>query len=261
MTSRKPAKPTRIVQRGNGHSYYLDGVKVPGVTTILNGGIPKPALVDWAAKTTAAYAVDRWDELDGLRPSERLAKLERARWDKTEEAAARGTDVHELAHRLGRGEEVEVPPALDGYVRAYLDFTNDFDVEEVMAEFVVVKRLPWVAYMGKPDLYAYLTIDGVRESWLLDWKTGKGVYAEAALQLAAYNDADEYLDDAGDPVAYEPADRLGVVHLRADGYELRPVVAEPEDSPAALAVFQYCTVVAEYADAPRGTYLGDAIRP
>ena len=44
---------------GKGHSYYLDGEKIPGVTSVLGDGLAKPALINWAAKTVAGYAVER----------------------------------------------------------------------------------------------------------------------------------------------------------------------------------------------------------
>jgi len=41
---------------------------------VLNAGFPKSALVNWAAATTAGFAVDHWDELTELTPSKRLAE-------------------------------------------------------------------------------------------------------------------------------------------------------------------------------------------
>lgn len=40
---------TTIARRNHGrnHSYTVDGQKVPGVTTIIGNGLPKPALVAW----------------------------------------------------------------------------------------------------------------------------------------------------------------------------------------------------------------------
>ena len=45
-------KPTHYYQDANGN-------RIPGVTTILNEGLPKPALINWAANATAEAAVLR----------------------------------------------------------------------------------------------------------------------------------------------------------------------------------------------------------
>ncbi|HRE00728.1 MAG TPA: hypothetical protein PLV68_05480, partial [Ilumatobacteraceae bacterium] len=55
----KKAPATRIQNYGKGHGYFLDGEKVRGVTTIIGDGIPKPALLDWSAKMTAQFVVNR----------------------------------------------------------------------------------------------------------------------------------------------------------------------------------------------------------
>lgn len=49
-------------QHGRNHSYRLNGDKLPGVTTIIGDGLPKPALIGWAAKTIAEYVADRLDQ-------------------------------------------------------------------------------------------------------------------------------------------------------------------------------------------------------
>lgn len=258
--TRAPVLATRQIKRGRGHSYICDGEPAPGVTSILGDGIPKPALINWASRVTAGYAVDHWDDLAGLPPSKRLKELEGARYATSGAAMARGTEVHELAHRLGAGHEVEVPEHLTGFVDSYLAFTADFGVDEILAERVVVKRTPWGPYMGMFDLAARLTTLG-DEVWLLDWKTNAtGIFPETALQLAAYADADTYLDDEGIEQPMPHVDRLGAVWLRADGYDLIPVVTEPEGELAPLAVFQYAMQVARFTGAARGTYLAPSIQ-
>src|SRR5690606_1778475 len=70
------AMPFKRRNAGRGH-YYVDedGTRFDGVTTLLGEGLPKPALVNWAANTTADYAVDHWDELSRNTISERINKL------------------------------------------------------------------------------------------------------------------------------------------------------------------------------------------
>ena len=145
---------TRRINRGRGHSYLLDGERADGVTWIVSNGVPKPALIDWAARTTAGYAIDHWDELAELKASERLRKLEKARWAETDTAAVRGTNVHSLAQQLAAGEEVDVPEHLVGHVDAYLSFARDWEPEEIIVESVVAHRR--YRYMGTLDLIARL---------------------------------------------------------------------------------------------------------
>lgn len=209
---------------GRGHS-YIDtetGEKIRSVTKILDG-IPKH-LEKWAAETTANYAVDHWDELSEMLPTERLKAMYGARTRQLQAASTRGTKIHSLASKLVAGTAVEMPPDLEPYVLAYVDFLNDFDVQPILVEAVVVSHEH--GYCGTLDLAAgLLTADGLdHETWLLDIKTGKGVYGESALQLAGYGFADAWVDDDGGEHTMPIIDRFGVVHLGPDGYELLPVV-------------------------------------
>lgn len=248
------AAPTRRINRGRGHTYEIDGRKVDGVTTVLGDGIPKPALIDWAARTTAEYAVDHWDELAEETGTGRLRKLERARWDTTKTAAARGTTVHDLAMRLAAGEEVTVPEPLTGHVDAYQRFVDEWQPRELLVEVPVFHRT--LHYAGTLDLVAELA-DGW--TWLLDWKTsGTGIFPESALQLAAYRNAEFYLDDAGEEQPMPPIDFAGCVWLRADGYDLKPVDAGDE----AFLIFRYAQqVVRRFTREPRDRWVLDTVAP
>ena len=245
-------QPTRRINRGRGHSYEIDGRPVDGVTTLISDGIPKPALVDWAARTTAEYAVDHWDDLAEETGTARLRRLERARWDKTKAAAARGTTIHDLAMRLASGEEVTVPEAIQGHVDAYLRFVEEWQPEELLVEAPVFHRTLW--YAGTLDLVARLA-DG--NNWLLDWKTSaSGIYSESALQLAAYRHAEFTLDADGNEQPLPPIDFAGCVWLRADGYDLKPVDAGDDT----FLIFRYAQQVARrFAREPRDRFILDTL--
>jgi hypothetical protein len=217
--------PAGIARRnyGSGHRYTLDGRDVPGVTTILKT-LDKPALIDWAANTTAAYAIDHWAELADMSPSERLNTLKGARWGENRRAIKRGHSVHELAERLAAGDEVDVPDELAGHVEAYVRFLDEWDPEVMLSETVVGSRR--YRYGGTLDLLARV---GDGRVWLFDVKTGgKGVFGETALQLAAYARADVYLDRHGDEQPMPAVDAIAAIHVRADGYSVR-VPAPPID--------------------------------
>jgi hypothetical protein len=210
---------------GRGHSYIVDGQKLPGVTTIIDGTLPKKALIEWAGKTTANYAIDYWDELSQETPSKRLARLNGARFEEKDTAARRGTEVHTLGEQLVRGDRVDVPDELAGHVESYLNFLDTWNPEPVQVEMVVANRT--VGYCGTADLVADLA--GTR--WLLDLKTGRsGIFGETALQCAAYRRAEAYLGADGQehPVAELGIQRVGAIHVRADGWDLRPLVDDDD---------------------------------
>lgn len=245
------------VNRGKSHHYIDDetGDRIPGVTTILSDGLPKPALINWSANATAEAAVDRWDELSAMAPSVRLKTLQGARYADRDRAANRGTAVHDLAERLAQGERVTVPEELAGHVESYVRFLDEFDVQPVLIERTVYSRRNH--YCGTFDLIAEL-LDPEdpepdpalrrRETWLLDIKTNRsGIFGDIALQLAAYRHADVYIDDDGTEAPMPQVQRVGAVHVRADGYDLIPV----EAGPLQWRQFLYVQQVAEFVSTSR----------
>lgn len=249
---------------GRGHGYTIDGQKVPGVTTVIGNGLPKPALMGWAAKTIAEYVADRLDQKDGHVVADQLVadlgdiargrskpwpeKLSRTKvaeqlkgvhYEDRDQAANRGTAVHNLAEKLAHGEEVEVPDELTGHVDSYLQFLEDWQPTDALVEVVVgnVKE----RYSGTLDMIATLA-DGRR--WLLDIKTSRsGPYGEVALQLAGYRFAEWAVID-GDLVPMPEVDCCGVIWVRADGYDLFPF----EAGLAQYRIFQYVRQVGDFLE-------------
>jgi hypothetical protein len=184
--ARAKAPPTRIQRAGNGHTYYIDGDRAPGVTTILGDGLPKPALMSWAAGAVADFVVNRLniarkddgttrivaDDLvrDALAwnatrtkptavgPGEELPRLALAeilkniRYRDLDETSNRGSEVHKFGEKLARGQAVEVPEELVGHVKSYVRFLNEWQPTNALVERVIVNRR-W-GYMGKLDLIA-----------------------------------------------------------------------------------------------------------
>jgi hypothetical protein len=213
----------RIIHRGKGHSYTIDGEPADGVTTLIGDGIPKPALINWAANTTAGYAVDHWAELADMSVSQRLKALQGARYADLDAAGKRGTEVHGLAERLFHGEEVDVPEAIAGHVESCVRFFDEWKPQPVLSETVIGHRR-W-RYCGKFDAIADFPGRGRR---LYDYKTARsGIYGETALQLSAYAHAETYVD--GDqneqPLADvgHDLDQAYGVWIRADGYDVFPL--------------------------------------
>ena len=234
--------------RGNQyHDYYLDKVKVPGVTTILNKGLAKPFLVDWAARTVAEFVADHPDDIDALRRLGRdsmVDGLKGAHRTARDTAATKGTAVHELAAKVVHGEQVEVPEHLWPYVNGYVKWLEEFDVQPHLTERVVANR-KW-GYAGTFDLIATLG----RGPWagrtpLLDIKTGKSVYGETSLQLAAYARAEFYLDDDQAETVMPGIDCTAVVHVTDEGTVMFPAATTTQQVDEHFKVFTHVAYLAK----------------
>lgn len=253
------APPIRRVDSANGKHHYEDanGTRVPGVTTLIDQGKPKPALINWAGNATAEAAINRWDELADEPPATRLAKLKRARYDEKDLAANRGTEVHKLGEALVHGEAVDVPAELHGHAAAYSKLLDEFKVEPVAAEFSVAHY--GVGYAGSGDLIAYFTLPRIgRKLLLADLKTNKsGIFAETALQLAAYRYAQVLLADGTDterPML--EVDGTAAIHITPTGAHLVPVTTND----AVFRAFRYVMQVAAFEKAGNDL-IGTPIRP
>jgi hypothetical protein len=249
------AAATRRVNRGGGHSYFLDGEPVDGVTRIVREGIPKKNLVGWAARTVAGYAVDHWADLAEQSTSARLRELERAAWANgtAPRCAARPFTV--TPPRLAAGETVDVPDELAGHVDAYLAFADAYRLDEIIVEATVIYRgpTPATSYMGTLDVIG--TLDG-GDAWLIDWKTGaSGIWPETALQLSAYANAQHYIAADGNELPMPKIERAAAVWLRADGYDVIPC----EIGPATFRTFQYAQQIAHFAESDRSAFVGEAL--
>lgn len=204
----------------NGHRYRLDGKPIPGVTTMLGKGLPKPALPRWAAKVCGEYVADNLDTLAALPDRESvIATVKQSPWTQRDQAAVRGTDVHAIAEAVLHGREVEVPPHLEGHVDGYVRFLDEWQPEPLLTERPVASRHWW--YAGTFDAIVKLR-DG--RVLMVDNKTSKGVYGETALQLAAYAGAEFYVDDQETEQPIPDTDGLAVVHITATGTDLYPVL-------------------------------------
>lgn len=198
---------------GDGHSYTLDGEKVPGVTTVL-GVLDKPALVGWAAKESAGYAIEHWDELAQLPLMKRAEQIEKARFEKNRQAIVRGHRIHEFGNKLAHGQPVQVPDEYRGPAEAYARFLDAWEIETVATETPVCHTE--YRYAGTFDVIGRSPRLG---QVMLDIKSGKAAYDETGLQEAAYRNADLMIDDQ--PMI--DTDGAYVAHLNGDVFDLLPL--------------------------------------
>jgi hypothetical protein len=208
----------------HGRHYKTDAGNLPSVTNVI-GTLDKPALVPWAAKMAATRAIERrhiWlPMLEDGETEEALDYLKRNWRTKRDNAADQGTSVHEaLEHWLDTGgEKLEVALSQEPYFKAGRDWWNQMvavnGAELVATEASLVNLDADHAYAGTVDLVA--TFAG--QVIFADWKTGSGLYREAAMQLVALMRCTHLLaaDGTLTPVTWDaPAQGYGV-HLKPSG--------------------------------------------
>ena len=236
------------------HRYYLDKKLVPGVTTILGKGIPKPALTYWSAKMVAEWVINNPEGVEHLRAmgdGPAIAALKQVPWEKRDQAAIRGTDIHALAEKIIHGEDVEVPDHLLSYVEGYVRWLEAFEVTPVLTEQVVASR-QW-NYCGKFDAI----VEFGRGPWkgrspLLDWKTSSGIYGETALQTAPYALAEFYAPTVDLECAMPYIDCTAVVHITEGETILYPLAKDKTELAEHFRVFTHVNYLAQKVDYIKG---------
>lgn len=217
------------------HRYQWNESDVlPSVTTIGKVLDKSGPLVGWAKRITAEAAVSnatelpKWIEMAGPKGAADL--LTKAADYKRDTAADLGSAIHNIADRIVKGQVYSVSEEQQPFVDAYMKFIEDWKPEFLLVEAMVFSLAH--RYAGTLDLVCRLN----GETWLIDIKTGKGVYPDYALQLAAYGYA-EFVGLPGDPTEYAIPDieRWGVLHVRPEGYELHPMAVDSDTFDAFLA--------------------------
>lgn len=223
-----------------GHGYQLDGVKVPGVTTILNA-LPKN-LSQWAADCAANEAIEHWNELAELPLTKRLDRIRFAHKDTVKAAALRGTGIHGYGEKLVHGEDIQIPEEYLGPAQAYARFLDEWQIEPVATEVLVGNATH--GYAGRGDLWGRI---GKRDNALayIDVKTGKGIYESVVLQCAGYDGAELWQPD-GVEKPYEPVDLVAVAHVGPDSVRLIPIKGAAGAKPGVPEFRQFLYVKQTY---------------
>lgn len=215
------------------HRYYWNGKgPLPSVTSILSV-LDKPAVVQWAKRTVAEFAVKSF--VDGSletrldqhpRPVDETVRWLASLPDYQKDEAGRlGSGVHLLADMASRASEsdseaFQVSDLEKPYLEAFQDFLGFLELSQ--SQIVSSEKMVWSSdgYAGTYDLLVRMpATDTEHHMWLLDIKTSKGYYPETALQLVAYGYADQIILE-GNPDGYPMpiVNRYGVLHLRPDVY-------------------------------------------
>ena len=234
-----------VAVRGKGRHYKnpKSGKLVPSVTNVLSV-LDKPALPRWSAGLVAQKAFEIRHDLDEMGEEEAVKFLRNAPWRKSEAAAERGTTIHEWLEKAMLGEAV---PDLDGealdYEQAAHGWLDAFKPEPIRLECTLFAP----SYAG--------TADGVvrigDENWLIDFKTSKGLYESAALQLAALYACPIVANEDG---WYDRphVDRVAAIRIGTNGeFEMREVdslAAHEKAFRACLKVWEWQKTVKPFGE-------------
>lgn len=229
---------------GPAHKTTNPELRVTGATTLINGGIPKPNLLHWYARTTAEFVRDNPLEVERLRNLDNdpdglimVKELAKAPENKRDEAAARGSDVHDLAERIIHGQAVDVPDLLAPYVDGYLDLIDKWDIQPILTETSIGNRKDW--YAGRFDCLGTIgKLGGIVA--LIDWKTSNNVYGETGLQTAGYSRAEFYVTDTApdEELPLPEVEATFVVHIRPGESMLYPLAKNRAEIDRHYALFQ-----------------------
>lgn len=232
---------------------WIRGKRLTGVTTAIKPIDFDPGrLLNWAAKTNgigiAQLAAQTLDEeavdIDGLRSDLAWLRSADAIWDALQaasltfddvrdQAATRGSNVHELAlQALATGKPTPDYAALSeeeaGYANAVSSFWLDYEPQPLQVEQVVYSEDLGVA--GRMDLRATIPrLDGIV---IVDAKTSKYIGEKDHVQLAGY-------EALADICGIGASVGQHVLQVRADGtYLLIPGAASSEDFLAAVDLYR-----------------------
>jgi len=229
FTATKDAK--EVVYSVNRMGYTIDGKLYRRVTSMLGGGIPKPALVGWGIKATSEYAWEHRDVWCKLNKTDAIKLLKGSPYSQRDDAAARGTAVHKTLEALLGNTEMPQDLTEDeqACADAAADFLADRDSQHLGTEITVFNDS--IGYAGTLDLWEI----NEGTTWILDYKTSKsGVFPDMAIQQVAYQRAEYALVKArplGDgksvakviPWTTEYCEHLGIVHVSPKGAVLHPI--------------------------------------
>lgn len=189
----KAELPQGFYFRESDHSYFMDGEKMTGITTIL-GTIAKPALIGWASKMCAEYIKEHaTEEPSGyLRfPKTLLEEAKNAHTKKKEAGATAGTDTHALAEEWikgcienNEGRASEMNSEVTAYyqpIKPFIDWAQKEGIRFVSSEEKLYSKQMFIA--GTADFI--FEKDGKR--FIGDIKTYKKLWDRVPmLQCAGY---------------------------------------------------------------------------
>jgi hypothetical protein len=211
----KPALAREDETGGRVYIHPLTGETVPSVTTIIGEGIPKPKLVNWAARMAAEYACTYWTRLSTVPIQQRVVDIKEAHIRYTDEKADIGDQVHSMVECWATGQPYPDPPKeIRGFTNQFINF-----LIEMQPRFLENECCCWSrkhGYAGSGDFI--MRVNG--KTLLTDLKTGKSLHPEVGLQTSALLNADFILRTDGTEEPLPHIDGIAALHVRPRSWKL-----------------------------------------
>lgn len=235
------------IEDGDDRWYHWKGEDgFVSVTTAIQNGTPKWGIAGGGRKQTALGALIMHDTIHQLIKGEtfepdskgkpkgeggkeaykRMWRYVDEKWDL---ARDNGTEVHDYLESRLIGSEAPAPSNVDvADMQIQVDdFLNTVKPTVHAAEAVVFNRR--YGYAGTLD--AVFEFDDETKlhlpgKCLVDAKTGTSVWPDVAMQLAALGEAEFIGLDDGTEVPMFLAESYAVLHIRPNGWQIRPIVVD-----------------------------------
>jgi hypothetical protein len=201
------------------------------VTTVLD--MKNKPIAPWGYRKCGEFVSENLEAINLLSkdPKAIVDLVRQAPYRESEEKSQIGDKIHGLIedyiHSNGLLSEEEqaavdslkgTPAGMWKHFLAVVDrYKPDFKYTEVTVfsdKYKYAGTFDWMAKLGPPNN---------RKITLGDTKTGKSVYAEVGMQLAALFMADYAMGEDGEPFELPKAEKFAVMHTRPRGARMQPI--------------------------------------
>lgn len=200
----------------NGFRYYnhpATGKMMPSVTSILSL-LPSPELQRWKEQKIINSCLNELEQINNLDRALAIRYLSEAPKRESHRAINEGIEIHKKIEN--RNKKIEIKREDREFIRSYEALLEKHKITVQSSELRGFNTE--LGYAGTIDALA--SMGGKRI--LLDFKTGRKLYINAALQLVAYSCFDDF-EGLEEPIEI---DGLYVVHIRDGNFRLFKVQKE-----------------------------------
>lgn len=191
--------PAHTRKQGANRGYVVNDEWHIGVTSLIKAALAQPqALQRWKDKRLANLVLDARADLDSfvIDRGEIIARAFAANYESSPEAQL-GTDVHKVIEDYEQDVDIVIDDTrVLNHLAQWVKLKEEHDLQVLTTELTLVnthyKYAGTVDHIVLTDVRPY-----TRQRFILDVKTGKGVYDTYALQLALLSRCDAWLDANG----------------------------------------------------------------